>query len=167
MKPPSALAHEAAVRIGNYCSTRFHVSGTDSDVHPMLDIPWFAEAIQKAIDEGMEKAADTDWRQRLRDFAEDSEQHAISRKAWKALAWKALRGDGVTLYSDADYFTAYYDDAAVLWGAADDDHPMFHVQVQSDPPSRCCIHAMHLAVWVQHLAACAVPVLIVGRPEME
>ena len=52
MNPPSILAHEAAISIGHYCSTRFQVAGTDQDVHPMLDIPWFAEAIQKAIDEG-------------------------------------------------------------------------------------------------------------------
>lgn len=52
MNPPSILAHEAAISIGQYCSTRFQVAGTDNDVHPMLDIPWFAEAVQKAIDEG-------------------------------------------------------------------------------------------------------------------
>lgn len=104
----------------------------------------------------------TNWRQRLRDFAEDSEQHQISRKAWKQ-----LRGDGVTLYSDADYFTAYYDDAAILWDQADDELPMVHVQVQSDPPHRTVIHAMHLAAWVQHLVGMAIPVLIVDRAEME
>lgn len=103
-----------------------------------------------------------DWRQRLRDFAEDSEQHRISHKAWKA-----LRGDGVTLYSDADYFTAYYDDSSELWGQADDDRPMFHVMVGSDPPPRAVIHAIHLAAWVQHLVEHAIPVLIVDRAEME
>ncbi len=44
---PSVAAHEAAKSIGNYCSTRFQVAGTDNDVHPMLDIPWFADAIEK------------------------------------------------------------------------------------------------------------------------
>lgn len=103
-----------------------------------------------------------DWRQRLRDFAEDSEQHAISRKTWKQ-----LRGGGVTLYSDADYFTAYYGDAAILWDQADDELPMFHVMVQSDPPPRTVIHAIHLASWVQHLVGMAVPVLVVDQAEME
>ena len=76
-------------------------------------------------------------------------------------------GDGVTLYSDADYFTAYYDDAAVLWDQADDDHPMFHVMVQSDPPHRTVIHALHLAAWVQHLVEHCIPVQIASREMME
>ena len=43
---PEAMA--AAQSIANYCLTRFPC---DTPPHPMLDVPWFAEKVQKAIDE--------------------------------------------------------------------------------------------------------------------
>ncbi len=48
----SQAAQEAAVSIGNYCSTRFvsHNGESVPEVHPMMDVPWFADAIQKAMD---------------------------------------------------------------------------------------------------------------------
>jgi hypothetical protein len=46
--PPSLLAVECATSIANYCLTRFPC---DTPPHPMLDIPWFAEKVQRCIDE--------------------------------------------------------------------------------------------------------------------
>ena len=46
--PPCHLAVECAVGIANYCMTRFPC---DTPPHPMLDVPWFAEQVQKCIDE--------------------------------------------------------------------------------------------------------------------
>lgn len=46
--PPSHLAVECAVSIANYCLTRFPC---DAPPHPMLDVPWFAEKVQRCIDE--------------------------------------------------------------------------------------------------------------------
>ena len=101
-----------------------------------------------------------DWRKHIREFAEDSQQHLISRAAWKSIRNQVY---GVALYANADYFTAYYDDAAELWNRADDTRPMFHVMVKSDPPHRTVIHALHLAAWVQHLVTHGIPVLILQR----
>jgi len=42
---PGPEATDAARSIANYCSARFQV-----DSEPLLDLPWFAEAVQKAID---------------------------------------------------------------------------------------------------------------------
>lgn len=95
--------------------------------------------------------------QRVRDFAGDSELHRISHREWKM-----DRHHGVTLYAQADFFTAYYDDAGVLWREAEDDLPMFHVMVQSDPPPRTVIHESHLAVWVRHLAEIYLPVQVLA-----
>lgn len=134
------------------------VEGLERELKARAEI---LDGIQKACGEGWWSGA-MDWRQRLRDFAEDAEQHRISRAAWKK-----IRGNGITLYSVADYFTAYYDDAAVLWDAADDDHPMHHVMMQSDPPHRTVIHALHLAAWVQHLVKRCVPVQIASREMMD
>lgn len=106
-------------------------------------------------------AARLDWRQRLRDFASDRELHQFERAAWKNLS-----SHGITLYAEADYFTAYYSDASELWERADDDHPMFHVMVKSDPPHRCCIHAMHLAAWVQLMAEVKLPVQIIAMEDL-
>lgn len=47
MKSFSPDAMAAARSIANYCLTRFP---TDTPPHDMLDVPWFAEAVQKAID---------------------------------------------------------------------------------------------------------------------
>lgn len=46
--PPCHLAVECAIAIANYCLTRFPC---DTPPHPMLDVPWFAEQVQKCIDE--------------------------------------------------------------------------------------------------------------------
>jgi hypothetical protein len=102
------------------------------------------------------------WRIRLRDFAEDSERHSVSRAAWKR-----LRGNGVTLYCHGEFYAVYYDDAAILWEQADDDMPMFHVMVEADPPSRTVIHELHLGAWVSHLLEMAIPVSFVSAAEME
>jgi hypothetical protein len=48
MPLPSNLAVECAAQIANYCLTRFPC---DSPPHPMLDIPWFAEKVQRCIDD--------------------------------------------------------------------------------------------------------------------
>ncbi len=45
---PSNLAVECAVSIANYCLTRFPC---DTPPHPMLDVPWFAEKVQRCIEE--------------------------------------------------------------------------------------------------------------------
>lgn len=42
---PTKPAQAAAVSIGQYCETRFQ-----DDVSEVLDLPWFAEHVQKAID---------------------------------------------------------------------------------------------------------------------
>lgn len=41
---PTKPAQAAAVSIGHFCETRFQ-----QDVSPMLDLPWFAEKVQLAI----------------------------------------------------------------------------------------------------------------------
>lgn len=107
-------------------------------------------------------AAEIDWRQRLRDFAEDREQHRVSRADWKL-----NRGHGVDLYARGGFFVAYYDDAAALWNEADDTRPMFHVMVWSDPPHRCVVHPLHLAAWVKHLAEICMPVQILCEEMLE
>jgi hypothetical protein len=45
---PSHLAVKCAVAIANYCLTRFPC---DQPPHPMLDVPCFAEEIQRCMDE--------------------------------------------------------------------------------------------------------------------
>lgn len=45
---PCHLAVECAIAIANYCLTRFPC---DTPPHLMLDVPWFAEKVQKCIDE--------------------------------------------------------------------------------------------------------------------
>jgi hypothetical protein len=111
----------------------------------------------------MTDIADIDWRQKLRDFASDTEQHRITHVAWCV----DRNTHGITLYSIGDFFAAYYDDAAEMWGQADDTLPMYHVMVQSDLPHRTCIHAMHWAAWVQHLAGMCLPVQILRDPGEE
>lgn len=56
MKGFSSYAIEAARGIANYCSTRFP---TDTPPSAMLDVPWFSEKVQIAIDAAAaaEKAA--------------------------------------------------------------------------------------------------------------
>lgn len=100
-------------------------------------------------------AATLDWRQRLRDFAEDREQHTIKHAAWKMLHHTF---PGVILFAVDGFYAAYYDDAAELWQQADDTRPMFHVMVKSDPPHRTCIHPLHLHAWVEYLAGICLPV---------
>lgn len=94
-------------------------------------------------------------RQLTRDFAEDREQHTITRQQWKQ-----YRGNGLTLYCMGDFFTAYFDDAGGMWAQADDTLPMFHVMVESDPPHRTVIHAAHLAAWAQHCSEICMPLQI-------
>jgi hypothetical protein len=50
LKSFSPVAKAAARSIANYCSTRFPTSEPPDD---MLDVPWFAEKVQKAIDEAV------------------------------------------------------------------------------------------------------------------
>lgn len=100
----------------------------------------------------------SDWMKRLREFAEDQEQHDIDFDQWQE-----DHGHGVTLYSSGDFFTAYFDDAGEMWSQADDSLPMFHVG--SGRPYRTCIHALHLALWAQHLASVCMPLQIMGRDE--
>ena len=47
MNGTSEHALKAARAIANYCTTRFP---TDSPPHEMLDVPYFAEKVQQAID---------------------------------------------------------------------------------------------------------------------
>lgn len=54
---PTKPAAAAAVSIGQYCETRFQ-----DDVSEVLDLPWFAEKVQLAIDEAtadLEKQAES------------------------------------------------------------------------------------------------------------
>lgn len=53
IRRPTVFALQAAESIMNYCRTRFPC---DTPPHPMLDLPWLAEKIQRAID----MAASTD-----------------------------------------------------------------------------------------------------------
>ncbi len=98
---------------------------------------------------------DANWRQHLRDFVEDGEQHAISRDEWIL-----NRGNGIVLYAVGGFFAAYFDDAGVVWEESSDDLPMHHVMVKSDPPHRAAIHRRHLADWIEHLATHCIPVEI-------
>lgn len=52
------------------------------------------------------------WRQNLRDFAEDSELHQFEKVNWRVFHENT---NGITLYQEADYFTAYHADASELW----------------------------------------------------
>jgi hypothetical protein len=115
------------------------------------------DAVAEAAGEGncWLKAATIDWRQRLRDFAGDSERHQISFQQWKGLHDTF---PGIMLYAVDGFYVAYYEDAAELWNQADDTLPMFHVMVQSDPPHRTVIHPLHLNAWVEHLARICLPV---------
>jgi hypothetical protein len=104
------------------------------------------------------------WRQRLRDFGEDREQHTITAAEWD------LNKDtfpGVCLYSIGGFYVAYFADAGELWGQADDDRPMFHVMVESDPPHRTVIHPQHLDAWCSHLAEICLPVTILRAGDVE
>ncbi len=101
-------------------------------------------------------------RLRMRDFATDSEQHAIDKDVW-SLNNRSFAG--VVLYSHGGFFTAYYDDAGELWGRMDDDKPAFHVMVKSDPPHRLVIAPEDLVAWVEYLAEICLPVTILGREE--
>lgn len=118
------------------------------------------DTLQKACGEGSWLGC-ADWQKRLRDYASDSEQHIISRAAWKR-----NRGNGINLYSSGGFFTAYFDDAMALWGQADDTRPMFHVMVESDPPHRTVIHPLHLVEWVEHLAEMCLPVQILNGDDL-
>lgn len=122
------------------------------------------DAVTSAAGEGNCRisAATIDWRQRLRDFAEDSEQHSISREEWQE---NRRTFPGLVLYLVNGFFAAYYDDAAKVWGQADDTRPMFHVMVQSDPPHRTVIHPLHLNDWVEHFAEICLPVSIIKVAE--
>lgn len=115
-----------------------------------------SQILDAVAGEGGSWMAALDWRTKLRDFASDSEQHAIDHEAWKS------NNDGIylTLYSSGDFYTAYYDDAHILWEQSDDDLPMHHVMVRSDPPHRTCIHAIHLHRWLSHFAEICMPVRI-------
>ncbi len=108
-------------------------------------------------------AATLDWRQRLRDFAEDSEQHRIDRDAWRA---NHQTFPGVVFYVVGGFYVAYYDDAAELWQRADDDRPMFHVMVESDPPHRTVIHPLHLHEWLTHLAEVCLPATVLSGEDL-
>ena len=101
-----------------------------------------------------------DWRRRLRDFAEDGEQHHIERLGMDR------EYIYITLYADGDFYTAYFDDAQALWSQAEDDLPMFHVLAKGTP-HRTCIHALHLHRWLSHLAATCQPVRIMSHEDLE
>ncbi len=111
------------------------------------------DAVRVACGEGWWYGA-ADWRQKLRDFAEDTEQHDITHEQWAA---DNATFPGVVLYVVGGFYVAYFDHAAELWQHADDDRPMFHVMVQSDPPHRTAIHPLHLHAWVQHLTEICLP----------
>ena len=51
---PCNLAVECATSIANYCSTRFPC---DTPPHPMLDVPYFTEKVQRCIDEACQEIA--------------------------------------------------------------------------------------------------------------
>ncbi len=116
-------------------------------------------AITKNIGEGncWMEAADMDWHRRLRDFATDSDNHQITRNEWKTFHDTGK----ITLFLSGTFATAYFDDAAELWNQADDEHPMFHVMIESDPPHRTCIHLIHLVNWIVLLSSRCYPVQIV------
>jgi len=57
--------------------------------------------------------------------------------------------------------------AAVLWDESDDELPMFHVMIKSDPPHRTCIHMAFLVNWICHLANECIPVQIVDMQFVE
>lgn len=103
---------------------------------------------------------DAEWRIKLRDFASDSEQHNIKRSEWKEQRDSI---ESITLYAHGGFFTAYFDDANAIWEMSDDDLPMFHVMIKSDPPHRTCIHPIHLVAWLNHMAETIIPVRIMGR----
>jgi hypothetical protein len=105
---------------------------------------------------------ESDWRQRLRDFAGDPEQHRVSHAAWKT-----NRGNGVTLYARGGFFVGYFADAELLWNESDDDLPMHHVMAKSDPPHRTVVHPLHLAAWAQHLAEKCIPLEIMSGEMLE
>jgi hypothetical protein len=50
-KRPSDAAVECARIIANYCTTRFP---GDTPPSELLDVPWFAEKVQKYIDQAFE-----------------------------------------------------------------------------------------------------------------
>lgn len=96
------------------------------------------------------------WRFALRKFACDSEQHRHIYDSWQTNS----DGIGLQLYLVGGFYVAYHADAGVLDHEADDNLPMFHVSVQSDPPHRICIHPLHIHAWLEHLTYCGLPVRI-------
>lgn len=57
--PPCELAVQCARSIANYCSTRFQCQACREypTVTDRLDVPWFAEKVQKALQEGADENA--------------------------------------------------------------------------------------------------------------
>lgn len=123
------------------------------------------DAITKHCGEGNSwlSCAELDWRQKMRDFANDSDNHSISKKEWKVFHDSGK----VTLFLSGNYATAYFDDAATIWDQSDDDYPMYHVMVQSDPPHRTVIHLIFLVNWIVKLAEMCIPVQIVDMQFVE
>jgi hypothetical protein len=119
------------------------------------------DAIKQAAVEGIRMDC-VDWREKLRAFGRDSEQHKISAADWKA------NNDGIhlTLYALGGFYVAYFADAEIIWESADDEHPMYHVDLQIDPPHRTCIHRLHLADWLDHLAETRYPVRVMPHEDL-